>query len=136
MTDMNPDLLLVESYPRDVELTLYALRQHPLAGAIRVASDGAEALECLLGAADGSAADTFSPKAILLDLWLRKVDGLGVLQRIRSEARTRDVPVFVLVSSHFERSIVERHALAVSGYILKPVDLDKFTKAMRSVGLS
>ena len=133
---MNTDLLLVESYPRDVELTFYALREHPLAGAIRVASDGAEALDVLLGAPHGSAADTFIPKAILLDLWLRKVDGLGVLQRIRGEARTRDVPVFVLISSHFERSIVERHNLAVSGYILKPIDLDKFKNAMRSVGLS
>src|SRR5262245_11305108 len=100
---MNPDLLLVESYPRDVELPLYAVRRHPLAGAIRVVSDGAEALDVLLGAPEGSAAGTFSPRAILLDLWLRKVDGLGVLQRIRSETRTRDVPVFVLISSQFER---------------------------------
>lgn len=127
------EILLVEDNRLDVELALSALRNHRLANAVQVARDGAEALERLL---DGAGeAKTYNPALILLDLRLPKVDGLTILQRIRSEPRTRDIPVFVLISSHEERHLVDRAGLSVNGFIVKPVDLDSFTEALHSIGL-
>ena len=129
------EILLVEDNRLDVELALSALRNHRLANAVQVVRDGAEALERLLDGAGRGEAKTYNPKLILLDLRLPKVDGLTILQRIRSEPRTRDIPVFVLISSHEERRLVDRAGLSVNGFIVKPVDLDSFTKALHSIGL-
>lgn len=130
------EILLVEDNPNDVELTLHALRKNNITNRIHVVRDGAEALDFLFrtGAyAERSAQN--GPKVILLDLKLPLVDGLEVLRRIKSDARTRTIPVVVLTSSREERDIVESYQLGVNSYITKPVDFQQFTEAVRNLGL-
>lgn len=129
------EILLVEDNPSDVELTLHALKKHNLANRIEVVRDGAEALEfifCTGKYAHRSIEN--SPKVILLDLKLPKVDGLEVLRRVKSDPCTRTIPVVVLTSSREERDIVESYRLGVNSYITKPVDFEQFTEAVRQLG--
>ncbi len=130
------DILLVEDNPADEELTLDALRTHHLANHIEVVRDGAEALEFLFqtGAYAHQAGKT-SPKLVLLDLKLPKLDGLEVLQRIKSDPRTQPIPVVLLTSSREERDIDEGYRLGANSYIVKPVDFGQFTEAVRQLGL-
>ena len=136
MTEQPIELLLVEDNLSDVELTLHALRKHRLANSISVVRDGAEALEFLFctGAYAHRAADNL-PKVILLDLKLPKLSGLEVLQRIRADPRTHNIPTVVLTSSGEDRDIAEAYRLGVNSYIVKPVDFDQFMKAAQQLGL-
>ena len=122
-------ILLVEDNADDEQLTLRAMRQSEVPNMIRVARDGAEALERLF---DPGAR---LPDLILLDLKLPKVSGLEVLQRIRSDAKTRGLPVVVLTSSDEEKDIVESYNLGANSFIRKPVDFDEFIDAVRQLGL-
>ena len=136
MCDQPVEILLVEDSPDDVELTLHALQEGNLANRIQVARDGAEALEFLFGTGEYAgrrAEDT--PKLVLLDLKMPKVDGLEVLRRVKSDPRTKTVPVVVLTSSEEERDIVESYQLGVNSYVTKPVDFEQFTEAVRQLGL-
>jgi two-component system response regulator len=121
---------LVEDNADDEQLTLRAMRQSEIPNIIRVARDGAEALDRLFGDESGRL-----PDLVLLDLKLPKVNGLEVLQRIRSEPKTRTLPVVVLTSSDEERDIVESYNLGANSYIRKPVDFDQFIDAVRQLGL-
>ncbi len=126
----------MEDNPSDVELTLHSLRSSNLTNHIEVVRDGAEALDfifCTGPYADRSIEN--SPKVILLDLKLPKVDGLEVLQRVKSDPRTRAIPVVVLTSSCEDRDIIESYQLGVNSYIVKPVDFEQFTEAVRQLGL-
>ncbi len=130
------EILLVEDNPHDVELTLRALKKHNLANNVLVAKDGADALDFVF--ATGAYADRSvekSPKLILLDLKLPKVDGLEVLRKIKSDERTKTIPVVVLTSSSEERDIVESYKLGVNSYMVKPVDFDQFVESVSEVGL-
>ena len=122
-------ILLVEDNADDEQLTLRAMRQSEVPNMIRVARDGAEALERLFD--DGARL----PDLILLDLKLPKVSGLEVLQKIRSEEKTRALPVVVLTSSDEEKDIVESYNLGANSFIRKPVDFDEFIDAVRQLGL-
>ena len=136
MTDMNEvEILLVEDNPNDEELTLRALRKHNLANRVHVVRDGAEALEFIFatGVYNNRKVEN-GPKVVLLDLKLPKVDGLEVLRRIKSDERTKVIPVVVLTSSKEERDIVESYKLGVNSYIVKPVDFDKFIQAVTQLG--
>lgn len=127
------EILLVEDNPNDAELSLYALRKFKIANSVHHARDGAEALDYLFGGdAPGGAVQI--PRLILLDLKLPKVDGLEVLRRLKSHPETRPVPVVVLTSSREERDIVESYNLGVNSYIVKPIDFEQFTEAVRDVG--
>jgi two-component system response regulator len=130
------EILLVEDNPRDLELTLHSLEQANLANHIQIARDGAEALEFIFaeGAHAGRRIED-TPKMILLDLKLPKVDGLEVLQRLKSDARTRAIPVVVLTSSREQRDVVESYHLGVNSYIVKPVDFEGFAAAVKEVGM-
>jgi two-component system, response regulator len=130
------EILLVEDNPDDVELALHAFRRHKLANRIEVVRDGAEAIEFLLGH-DGSTARSAAhgPRVILLDLKLPKVSGIEVLRRIKSHEQLRTIPVVVMTSSREEPDIAECYKLGVNSYIVKPVDFDQFTEAVRDVGL-
>jgi len=126
------DILLVEDNPSDVELTLHALKKHRLANCVKVLNDGEEALryifsQCVRGG-------TACPHLILLDLKLPKIDGLEVLQRIRSNERTRLVPVVILTSSSEDRDRIESYKLGVNSYIVKPVEFDNFAKVVSEIG--
>ena len=129
----NVEILLVEDNPNDLELTLHALEENRVANQIRVARDGAEALELVFGTPGQQ--DPLTPRVMLLDLKLPKVDGLEVLRRIKADPRTRLIPVVVLTSSRQERDIVESYQLGVNSYIVKPVDFERFSAAVRELGL-
>jgi two-component system response regulator len=123
-------ILLVEDNSDDEQLTLRAMRQSEVPNIIRVARDGAEALDHLYGPSA-----TRLPDLVLLDLKLPKVSGLEVLQRIRNEDKTRSLPVVVLTSSDEERDIVESYNIGANSYIRKPVDFDEFIDAVRQLGV-
>ncbi len=129
------EILLVEDSPEDLELTCRALKNATLGNHVQVARDGAEALDFLFGEGDhaGRAVED-TPKLILLDLKLPKVDGLEVLQRIKSDERTQSIPVVVLTSSKEQSDVVESYALGVNSYIVKPVNFESFVEAVQKLG--
>ena len=130
------EILLVEDNPQDVELTLRALKRHNLANKVHVVKDGAEALDFLFATDSYAGRDmNNTPKVILLDLKLPKVDGLEVLRRIKSDERTKLIPVVVLTSSREEQDMIDSYKLGVNSYIVKPVDFDKFVEAVGKLGL-
>jgi two-component system response regulator len=130
------EILLVEDSPHDVELTLHALKRNNITNHIKVVRDGAEALDFVFGSGAYAGRNVDDPpKVILLDLKLPKIDGLEVLQRVKSDPRTRAVPVVVLTSSREERDIVESYQLGVNSYIVKPVSFEQFSEAVRQLGL-
>jgi two-component system response regulator len=137
MSDPNSlDLLLVEDNPQDLELALLALRQANPLLRIQVARDGAEAIEYIFCEGPHAARlITDTPRVILLDLKLPKVDGLDVLKRIKSDPRTCVIPVVVLTSSGEQRDLVESYKLGVNSYIVKPVNFERYTQAVRELGL-
>lgn len=129
------EILLVEDNLEDLELALRALRKANLTNLIHVARDGAEALEFIF--CEGphvSRRIEDCPKVILLDLKLPKVDGLEVLKRLKSDPRTRAIPVVVLTSSKEQNDVVSSYHLGVNSYIVKPVDFDNFVQAAREIG--
>lgn len=130
------ELMLVEDNPQDLELALLALREaNPLAR-IHIARDGAEALEFIFCEGPHAARQiTDMPKVILLDLKLPKIDGLDVLKRIKGDARTKLIPIVVLTSSKEQRDVVESYQLGVNSYIVKPVNFERFTEAVRNLGV-
>ena len=128
-------ILLVEDNPDDVDLTLRAFRKANITNEVVVAKDGVEALEILFGAGPRAGQHVPLPQVVLLDLKLPRVDGLEVLRRIRSEPRTRFLPVVVLTSSREEQELVTRYELGVSSYVQKPVDCTQFMEAARQLGL-
>lgn len=134
--DTDVEILYVEDNPEDAELTLRALRKHNLANRLVHLTDGAQALEFLFSNGEPQTrARGKPPRVVLLDLKLPKVDGLEVLRRMRSDERTRLVPVVVLTSSNQERDVVESYRLGVNSYIVKPVEFERFIKAVSEVGL-
>jgi CheY-like chemotaxis protein len=134
MPDGPLEILLVEDNLNDAELSIYALKKFKIANSIYHARDGAEALEYLLNQVeDGGPKRT--PRLILLDLKLPKVDGLEVLRTLKSDPATQSVPIVILTSSREERDIIESYNLGVNSYIVKPIDFEQFTDAVRNVGL-
>jgi CheY-like chemotaxis protein len=129
------EILLVEDNPRDAELAMIALTQRNLANKVIHVKDGAEALDFLF--CTGPYADrdvNQNPKVVLLDLKLPKVDGLEVLRAIKSNPRTKFIPVIVMTSSQEQRDIVESYHLCVNSYVVKPVDFDQFSAAVAELG--
>jgi two-component system, response regulator len=119
-----------------VELTLHALKRYRLTNRIQVVRDGAEALEFLFAVgAYAHRKDADSPKVVLLDLKLPLVDGIEVLRAIRADPRTRTIPVVVLTSSREERDLTQTYGLGANSYIVKPVDFQQFTEAVRQLGM-
>jgi CheY-like chemotaxis protein len=127
------EILLVEDNPIDREITLGELKKHNFANTIHVAEDGEEALEYLFNIGNAGADINGKPKMILLDLKLPKVDGLEVLQKIKSDNRTKNIPVVVLTSSSEEFDIVASYNLGVHSYILKPVNFKKMVDAVKEM---
>ncbi len=130
------EILLVEDNLADVELTVHALRSNSLANRIEVVRDGEEALDFLF-CRGAYSKRTFkrAPKLVLLDLKLPKVDGMEVLKQIKSDDRTKTIPVVVLTSSKEEKDLVNSYQLGVNSYIQKPVDFDQFRQNIKQLGL-
>jgi CheY-like chemotaxis protein len=129
------EILLVEDNPTDAELAIRALRKKNLANNLVWVRDGAEALDFIFCKGQYQGRTNGSPKLILLDLKLPKVDGIEVLRNLKADESTRSVPVVMLTSSQEERDIVESYALGVNSYIVKPVDFSKFLDMVSQVGL-
>jgi two-component system response regulator len=137
MNEANPiEILLVEDNLDDLDMTLRALREANLANRIQVARDGVEALEfifCQGKHADREIED--GPKVVMLDLKLPKIDGMEVLKRIKSDPRTRAIPVVMVTSSKEQKDVVESYGLGVNSYIVKPVSFEGFAAAVQQIGL-
>ena len=130
------DILLVEDNPEDAEITLRAFQKFHLVNKIHVARDGEEALECLFSTERYAGRPACSNiRLILLDLKLPKVDGMEVLQRCKSDPRTKHIPIVVLTSSREERDLIASYHLSVNSYVVKPVDFSQFTETVRQLGL-
>jgi two-component system response regulator len=134
LTESSVDILLIEDNPQDVRLVLDAFQRVGVASRIHVARDGEAALRFFFGADAGG--NSNRANAIVLDLTLPKIDGLEVLHRLKAERLTQAIPVIVLISCLEEREVVESYGLEVSSYIVKPLDFDQFTVAIRQTGLN
>jgi len=135
MTDQI-EILLIEDNPRDVELTLRAFKKSNFSNRIHVIEDGAEAIEFLFPEdADNNGLLLPGPKLILLDLKLPKVSGLEILKRLKSDQRTKMIPVVVLTSSQQEQDIIMSYELGVNSYITKPIDFNKFVESVANLGM-
>ncbi len=131
-----PRILLVEDNPDDEELTLLAFKKSKLSNEIIVAHDGVEALDYLFGTGDYTGRDTSDlPQLVLLDLKLPKLDGIEVLERIRTDERTRLLPVVILTSSREQEDLIRSYTLGANSYIRKPVDFNQFIEAVQQLGL-
>ncbi|MBD2185994.1 response regulator [Planktothrix sp. FACHB-1355] len=129
-------ILLVEDNPDDEELTLLAFEESNLLGEVMVVRDGAEALDYLLGMGAYANRDvSFKPAVVLLDLKLPKMDGLEVLRRLRTDERTKFIPVVILTTSIEQEDIIKSYDLGCNSYIRKPVDYLQFIEAVRHMGL-
>jgi two-component system response regulator len=128
------DILLVEDNATDAELCIDALRSRNLANKLTWVKDGAEALALLYPTGEHAAVDPVTPRLVLLDLRLPKVDGLEVLRRIKADERTRHLPVVVMTSSKEDRDVSEAYKLGVNSFVSKPVQFEAFTEVTAKLG--
>lgn len=136
MVLQNTTILLVEDNPDDEALTLRALKANNIKNEVVVARDGGEALDYLFGTGAYAGRDlSLMPHVVLLDLKLPKLNGLEVLHKIRTEARTRMLPVVILTSSNEEKDRIAGYNLGANSYVCKPVDFTQFIDAVRQLGL-
>ena len=136
MVNKDEIILLIEDNPDDVELALRAFRKNKIANNVVVARDGVEALDYLF--CRGSYADRNiknTPRLILLDLKLPKIDGLQVLEKIRASEATKLTPVVILTSSKEEQDLVQSYQGGANSYVRKPIDFNAFVEAVRNIGL-
>ena len=130
------EILLVEDHPKDIEFTLHALRQENLTRNIQVVRDGEEALEFLFCRGEFSGRSfEHPPKLVVLDLKLPKLSGLEVLKAIKTDPRTKAIPVTILTSSNEERDLVDGYKFGANSYVQKPMDFDDFRDAVKRLGL-
>lgn len=138
MTNANDpvEVLLVEDNPTDAELCIRALKKHNLANKLVWVKDGAEALDFLFGTDAYAGRSALNPpKVVLLDLRLPKVDGLEVLKRVKSDERTKTIPVVVVTSSKEDRDTIESYKFGANSYVSKPVQFDAFANAVTQLGM-
>jgi DNA-binding response OmpR family regulator len=127
-------ILIVEDDPNDVELTMTALADYNLANEVVVTRDGQQALDYLYCRGGFSTRANGNPAVMLLDLKLPKISGLEVLQKIRSDAHLKMIPVVVLTSSNEEKDVIRSYSLGVNAYVVKPVDFHEFVNAVKELG--
>jgi CheY-like chemotaxis protein len=130
------DIIIVEDDPNDAELIARVFKKHNLTNKIILLTDGAEALDYLFGTGKYAQSHTvLSPKVVLLDLKLPKVDGIEILQRLKSDERTKNIPVVVLTSSSEDRDIKAAYNLGVNSYVTKPIKFDEFAQVVSQLRL-
>ena len=129
------EILLVEDDPRDAELTLHALKRCGLAHRVEHVTDGQSALEYLSSAGQyPDSQPTSLPRVILLDLRLHKMGGLHVLRQLKSNDRTKSIPIIALTSSKMAIEIVESYKMGVNSYVIKPTDPSQFEEVVSAIG--
>jgi two-component system response regulator len=130
------DILLVEDNPHDAELITRAIRKQNIGNPLFVLEDGADALDFLFSRGVHAGRDmAIRPKVILLDLKLPKVNGLEVLKAIKTDERTRSIPVVIVTSSREDPDVKAAYALGANSYVVKPLSSDAFIEAMKNLGL-
>ncbi|MDP4116384.1 MAG: response regulator [Bacteroidota bacterium] len=130
------DILIVEDNPSDLKLMIKALQKNNLGNKLITLKDGEEALDFLFSKGQFEGRDISNrPKVIFLDLKLPKIDGLEVLQAIKSNELTKVIPVIIVTSSKEEKDVVESYNLGVNSYIVKPVEFDVFVDVISHLGL-
>jgi len=135
MPNREVEILIVEDNPRDLEMTLRALRKHNLANRIVTVADGAEALDFVFARGAYATRNPDSmPRVIFLDLKLPKVDGIEVLRQIKADERTRRIPIVIISSSAADRDRVESYHLGVNSYVVKPIEFENFAKTIADLG--
>ena len=134
MSTLRP-ILLVDDSPRDLELAMNALSLCKLKNDIVPLRDGVEALDWLNQRGEYAQRESGPPAVILLDLKMPRMDGLEVLREMRDAPRLKYVPVVIMTSSREEQDLIRSYQLGVNAYIVKPVDFDKFAKAIAEIGL-
>src|SRR5512138_2454588 len=136
MKHSDVDILLVEDNSADVQMALYALQKNNISSRVEVVRDGAQALDFVFARGIYLGRDVEdAPRLILLDLKLPRVNGLEVLRQIKSDPRTRCVPVVVLTTSNEERDVHEAYGLGANSYLVKPLNFDDFAEAVRNLGV-
>lgn len=129
------EILLVEDDPRDAELTLHALKRCGLAHRVEHATDAESALEYVASVSQVPNTQPINlPRVILLDLRLHKLGGLHVLRQLKSDERTKSIPVIALTSSKMAIEIVESYKLGVNSYVIKPTDPSQFEEVVSAIG--
>jgi len=128
-------ILLVEDNSNDIELTLAALKQCNIANEVTVVRDGAEALDYVYRKGTHAKRPAGDPAVILLDLKLPKVDGLEVLERLKTDPEQRQIPIVMLTSSREERDLVRSYQFGVNSFVVKPVEFSEFFEAIQSLGM-
>lgn len=128
-------ILLVEDSQDDIELTRRALKKHNLANELKVMTDGTEALAFLLKEGPYEHSEHGMPQLVMLDINLPKLSGIEVLKRLRSDERTRLLPIVMLTSSKEERDVVQSYSFGANSYVQKPVSFEAFTEAVRQLGV-
>jgi two-component system response regulator len=129
-------ILLVEDNHLDEELMLRALKKNNIRNVVVVARDGEQAVDYLFGTGSHAGRDIGDvPAVVLLDLKLPKIDGLEVLRRVRSDERTRLLPVVILTSSKEDKDRLGGYASGANSYVRKPIEFPEFAEAVRNLGL-
>ena len=130
------DILYIEDNQNDIELTIRALEKRHLANSMHIIKDGEEALQYIFCKGKYAERDKNSnPKVIILDLNLPKVDGIEILRNIKSDEKTKTIPVVVLTSSREESDMIKSYNYGVNSYVVKPINFDSFSEAVSSLGL-
>lgn len=136
MENTEVEILLVEDNPNDAEMTIRALKKNHLANNLIHLSNGADALDFIFGTGTFTGRDTdIKPKLILLDIKMPRVDGIDVLRKVKSDEKTKEIPIVMLTSSQEDPDIQTCYRLGVNSYIVKPVEFDNFVKAVSDLGL-
>ena len=136
MENSEVEILLVEDDPDDAEMTIDAMRKNNLANKLIHLVDGEQALDFLFGTGKFTGRDvSFKPRLILLDLKMPKVDGIEVLERVKSNEATKKIPVVILTSSKEDPDVSRCYELGANGYIVKPVEFESFVKAVSELGM-
>ncbi len=135
MSSHEAEVVLIEDNPVDVELAISSLKKYNIDNKVHVARNGAEALELIFGNGDSSERNIQQKtRVVLLDLGLPDIDGLEILRKMKSDERTKEIPIIVLTSSTEEQDIVGSYQLGVDSYIIKPLDFNKFVNAIFEIG--
>jgi CheY-like chemotaxis protein len=135
MVEMPVEVLVVDDNPNDLELTVHALKRAEAFHNVQVARDGVEALDFVFCTGPHAArTKTNLPRLILLDIKLPRIDGWGVLERVKNDPLTRSIPVVMLTSSSDHNDIARCYQLGANSYIIKPVDFQEFVQAARVLG--
>jgi len=129
------EILLVEDSSADAEMTLRTLKKRGIANNVEWVKDGVEAIDYLFCQDKYAGRDNGLPKLVLLDLKMPRMDGLQVLERMKSDVRTRKIPVVMMTSSREEGDLIASYELGVNSYVVKPMDFDEFAVTVAQVGM-